>query len=112
MQEHFSEDTVKRFFSQYWQHKVEALATVLADIKKKPNPDASFIKCLIVVVKNSISEVNFQVSLNCLQVLVDLLKLNSKGNLLSRNNELTNDLDTISKEVIRKMADNNNKIKL
>ncbi len=40
-----------------------------------------------------------------------MLKLNAKGNLLSRTNELSNDLDTISKQIIKKMSDNNNKLK-
>lgn len=63
------------------------------------------------MVKNSISEPNFQVALATLQLFGDLLKLNAKGNLLNRNNELSNDLDTISKQIIKKMSDNNNKLR-
>jgi hypothetical protein len=46
-----------------------------------------------------------------LQLFGDLLKLNAKGNLLNRNNELSNDLDAISKQIIKKISDNNNKLR-
>lgn len=59
---------------------------ILAETKKKQVVDVGLVKCLLIVVKNSIAETNFQVSLNSLQVLQDMLKINAKGNLLARNN--------------------------
>jgi hypothetical protein len=68
MQEYFDELTVKKFFSQYWQHNQEALSTILSDVKKK-NKDSGLIKCLAKVVKFSITQTNFQVAVLSLGVL-------------------------------------------
>ena len=86
---------MKSFFSSHWQLKVSALSSIQEEIKKKQNIDGSFIKCLIVVVKNSVGETNFQVGLHSLVILEGLLKSNSKNNSISRTNEMTNDLDSI-----------------
>jgi hypothetical protein len=55
LQEHFQEEIVKKIFSRHWQHKFDALGAILTESKNKKNVDASFIKALIIVVKNSVS---------------------------------------------------------
>lgn len=35
MQEYFDEQTVRKFFSQHWQHNLDSLNTILKETKKK-----------------------------------------------------------------------------
>jgi len=63
------------------------------------------------VVKFSGKQTNFQVSQLSLAILVELLKINTGSQLISKPGDLMNDLDEIGKEVIRRLTDNNPKIK-
>lgn len=110
MQEFFNEDTVKKFFSQYWQYNLESLNNILAESKKK-HREAGLVKCLVSVAKLSIKQTNFQVSLVCLGVLQEMLKINAESQSVTKPGDLQNDLDEIGREVIKKMTDNNPKIK-
>lgn len=69
------------------------------------------VKCLVSVVKLSIKQTNFQVSLVCLGVLQEMLKINAESQSVTKPGDLQNDLDEIGREVIKKMTDNNPKIK-
>jgi hypothetical protein len=69
MQEHFDEETVRKFFSAHWQHNLDSLTTIHDSIATKQK-DASLIKCLITVVKYSSKQVNFQVSIQSLKVFL------------------------------------------
>jgi hypothetical protein len=89
---------------------LESLNTILGDLKKK-HKDAGLIKCLSNVVKFSIKQTNFQVSVVCLSVLQEMLKINAESQAITKPGDLQNDLDDIGREVIKKMTDNNPKIK-
>ena len=69
------------------------------------------VKCLVSVVKLSIKQTNFHVSLVCLGVLQEMLKINAESQSVTKPGDLQNDLDEIGREVIKKMTDNNPKIK-
>lgn len=54
---------------------------------------------------------NFKVALQSLNVFNEALKINSTTHKLARNPEMNTDLDKILSEIIKKMSDNNAKIK-
>lgn len=110
MEPFFSEETIKKFFSKHWQLKEQALIDIIGTSQKKAQ-DPTIIKCLLRVVINSISQTNFKVSLQSLNLLSETLKINATTHKLSRNIEMNNDLDKILAEIIKKMSDNNAKIK-
>ena len=63
------------------------------------------------VVKFSVGQVNFQVGIVALGVLQELLKLNQDSQVMSKPGDMQNDLDDISREVLKKLTDNNPKLK-
>jgi len=89
---------------------MDSLTTILSEARKQ-GKDLGFLKCLINVVKFSGKQTNFQVSQLSLAILVELLKINTGSQLISKPGDLMNDLDEIGKEVIRRLTDNNPKIK-
>jgi len=91
MQEHFDEDTVKKFFSAHWQHNLDSLTTIHDSMATKQK-DPSLIKCLITVVKYSSKQVNFQVSLQSLKIFLETLKINNESQALAKAGEQHNDL--------------------
>jgi len=69
------------------------------------------LKCLIGAVKHSIHETNFQVIQGTLALFQEAIKINGEGQLTTKAGELQNDLDAIGTEIIKKLTDNNPKIK-
>lgn len=76
MQEYFDQDTVKKFFSAHWQHNLDSLTNISSVLPTK-HKDLGLIKCLITVVKYSSKQINFQVSIQSLKVLQEMLKMNN-----------------------------------
>ena len=83
MQEYFDEKTIKEFFSKNWKLKMKGLTTVQKEAESKKG-DASLIKCLLGVVKNSLNEPNFQIAQLSLTLLQQTLKLNSSTHKLNK----------------------------
>lgn len=80
-----------KFFSQYWQYNLEALASIQAESKQKQK-DSNFMRCLINAVKFSITQINFQVGLLSLSLLQDVLKMNADSQIISKPGDMQNDL--------------------
>ena len=110
MQEYFEERTIKEFFSKNWKLKMKGLTTIHKDAGSKKG-DASLIKCLLGVVKNSLFEPNFQIAQLSLNVLQQTLKMNATTHKVGKTAEMANDLDKIIQEIVRRLSDNNAKIK-
>ena len=69
------------------------------------------IKCLLSVVKNSLFETNFQISQISLNILQKTLRINSSTHKLGKTSDLSSDLDKIIHEVVKRLSDNNHKLK-
>lgn len=110
MQEYFDEDTVKKFFSAHWQHNLDSLTTILNVLPTK-HKEVGLIKCLITLVKYSSKQINFQVTLQSLKVFEYTLKMNNESQALTKPGDQVNDLDDIGREVVKRLSDNNVKIK-
>jgi hypothetical protein len=101
---------VKKFFSAQWQHNLDSLTAISNSLPTK-HPDSGLIKCLITIVKYSSKQVNFQVSLQSLKVFLETLKINNDSQALTKPGDQQNDLDEIGKEIVKRLTDNNVKIK-
>lgn len=96
MQEFFDEQTVRKFFSQHWQHNLDALTAILDQLKIK-NKEPNLIRCLVSVVKLSIRQTNFQVATHSLTLLREMLRTNTESQSLTKPGEMQNDLDDIGR---------------
>ena len=67
MQDFFDEETIKKYFSQQWQHNLDSLNNILNLIKVK-HKEAGLLKCLIIVEKYTLQQTNFQVSQQALSL--------------------------------------------
>ena len=63
------------------------------------------------MVKYSSKQVNFQVTLQSLKVFLETLKINADSQALTKPGDQQNDLDEIGREIVKRLSDNNVKIK-
>jgi hypothetical protein len=107
--------TVRQFYSKHWQYRLEAMKTFINELKSpnmtKGKSDSLLFKAYMNIVSSTISEKVVQICHHSLLLLQELLLVNTKMHNEARIHEYQGDADVILHEIIKRMNDNNIKVK-
>ena len=111
----FDELVVRQFYSKHWQFRLEALKVFISELKSprttKGKDTTILFRVYMNIVSSMLSEKVVQICTHSLQLLQEILLSNEKSHHEARLHEFQGDADAILLEVLKRMNDNNIKIR-